>query len=133
MALTTCHLCCIAHKKNTQKVDSADKSTTGSTSTSAFLIYDVPKFRHNSSLTSNPKVHYPAIDSLVLSLQCGKATAAFVSSRDRDFVAQVGKCASRSLDLFFLVLWPGILSTATPSMSSSGTYEHFSKNLVRTM
>ena len=64
--------------------------------------------RQISSLTSKPKVHHPAIDSLVLSLQCGKATAVFVSSRHRDFVAQVEKCGSRSLDSFFLLLWPSV-------------------------
>ena len=96
-------LCCIAHQKKTKKADSADESTTGSTSTSFFFTYDVPQFRRNSSLTSERKVHHPAIDSSVLSLQCGKAVAVFVSSRHRDFDAQVGKCGSRSLDLFFLV------------------------------
>ena len=33
------------------------------------------------------KVHHPVIECQVLSLQCGKATAVFVSSRDFDFVA----------------------------------------------
>ena len=80
---------------------------------------------HNFSVTPNPKVHHPAIDSLVLSLQCGKAAAVFVSSRHRDFVAEVGKCSSRSLDLLFLVLWPSTFFTAPRSMSSSRTYEHF--------
>ena len=58
-----------------------------------FFTYDVPRFRHNSRLTSNPKVDHPdhpAIDSLVPLLRCGKATAVFVSSRNRDFVAEVG-------------------------------------------
>ena len=77
----------------------------------------------NSAITpASPlirKVHHPAIDSMVLSLQ------------HRDFVAEVGKCGSRSLDLLFLVLWPSIFFTASPSMSSSRTYEHFSKTLVR--
>ena len=39
----------------------------------------------------------------------GKEAAVFVSSRHRDFVAEVGKCGSRSLDLFFLVLWLSFL------------------------
>ena len=64
----------------------------------------------------------------MLSLQCGKATAVFVSSRDRDFVAEVGKCGSRWLDLFFLVLWPSVFFTAPPSMSSTRTYEYLKKN-----
>ena len=77
------------------------------------------------------KVHHPVIECQVLSLQCGKATAVFVSSRDRDFVAQVGKCGSKLLDLFFLVLRPSVFFTAPPSMSSTRTYEYFFKNLVR--
>ena len=88
----------------------------------------------NSAITPDsphPKVHHPAIDSLVLSLQCGKAAAVFVPSRCRDFVAEVGKCGSRSLDLLFLVLWPSVSFTASPSMSSTRTYEYFSKNLLR--
>ena len=56
----------------------------------------------------NQKVHHPAIESLVLSLQCGKAAAVFVSSGDRDFVAEVGNCGSRLLELLFLELWPSI-------------------------
>ena len=45
------------------------------------------------------------MDSQVLSLQqCGKATSVFVPSKDRDIVAQVGKCGSRGLDLIFPVL-----------------------------
>ena len=67
----------------------------------------------------------------MLSLQCGKATAVFVSSRDRDFVAEVGKCGSRLLDSFFLSLWLSVFFTALPSMSSTRTYENFFFNLVR--
>ena len=42
----------------------------------------------------------------MLPLQCGKATAVFVPSRHRDFIAEVGNRDSRSLELLFLVLWP---------------------------
>ena len=42
-----------------------------------------------------------------------------MSSRDRDFVAEVGKCGSRLFDLLFLVLWPSVFLTAPPSMSSA--------------
>ena len=79
--------CVATPTKKKKEADSVHKSTTGSTSTSVFLMYDVPYFRLNPSLTSNPKVHHPAIESLVLSLQRGKAAAVFVSSRHRDFVA----------------------------------------------
>ena len=46
-----------------------------------------------------------------------------MSSRHRGFVAEVGKCGSRSLDLFVLVLWPSTFFTVPPSMSSSRAYE----------
>ena len=67
----------------------------------------------------------------MLSRRCGRATAVFVSSRHRDFVAEVWKCESKSLDLFFLVQWPSIFFNAPPSMSSIHTYEYFSKIIVR--
>ena len=75
----------------------------------SFLIF-LPNLRRNSHLESpltsvfssttlrnsavttpspNPKVHHPAMDSLVLSLQCGKGATVFVSSRHREFVAHV--------------------------------------------
>ena len=111
-----------------KKVDSADKPTTGSTTISVCVSDHVSYFRHYSSLTSNPKVHHPAIDSLVLSLRCGNATAIFVSSRHRDFVAEVRKCGFRSLDLFVLVLWLHIFFTAPPSMSGTRTYEYLIKS-----
>ena len=41
----------------------------------------------------------------MLSLQCAKATAAFVRSKDGDIVAQVSKCGSSGLDLIFPVLY----------------------------
>ena len=68
-------------------------------------------FRISAITPTSPlikKVHHPAIESLVLSLQCGKATTVFSSSRDWEFVAEVGKCGSRLLDLFFLVLLPRV-------------------------
>ena len=96
-----------------------------------FLYYDVSCISARTAASrSNFKVHRPAIDSLVLPLQCSKATAVFVSSRHRDFVAEAGKCGPRSIDLFFLVVWPSFFLTA-PSMSSIRTYEYFPKNLVR--
>ena len=61
------------------------------------------------SFTSYPNVHHPAIDYCVLSLQCGWAMAAFMSSRHRDFgdfVAEFWNCGSGSLNSFFLELWP---------------------------
>ena len=41
----------------------------------------------------------------MLSLQCGKETAVFVPSKDRDIVAEIWKCCSRGLDLIFPVLF----------------------------
>ena len=41
----------------------------------------------------------------MLSLQCAKATAAFVTSKDCDIVAQVSKCGRRGLDLIFPILY----------------------------
>ena len=89
------------HKKN---ADSLHKSTTGSTSTCVFFLHDIPLFCHNSSHTSEPKTHHPATDSLVVSLQYGKATAVFVPSKDCDMVAEVSECGSRGLDLILPVL-----------------------------
>lgn len=40
-----------------------------------FFVDDFPQFCHNSGLTANPKVHNPAMNFLVLSLQCGNAAA----------------------------------------------------------
>ena len=72
------------------------------------------------------------MDSLVLSLQCGKATAVFVPSRHCDFVAQVWKRVYRSLDCSFLycvqVFFHG---SSRLSMSSTRTYEYFSQNLCQ--
>ena len=69
------------------------------------------------------------MDPLVLSLQGGTETAVFVSStRHRDFVAEAGKCGSRSLGLI-LVLWPSICCTAPQAMSSTRMYEHLSKKI----
>ena len=45
------------------------------------------------------------MDSLVLSIQCGKATAVFVPSKDCDIVAEVSKRGSSWLDLIFSVLY----------------------------
>ena len=63
----------------------------------------------NSSLTSNPKVHHPAIDSLVLSLQCGKATAVFVSSRHRVSLKLENVVPGRWIWSFsYILLWPSV-------------------------
>ena len=97
-------------------------------------------FRNSAVTPASPLIRKST--TLRSSLWCShysvaKATAVFVSSRHRDFVAEgdfvaeVGKCGSRSLDLLFLVLWPSVFFTAPPSMSSTRTYEYFSKNLVR--
>ena len=45
------------------------------------------------------------MDSLVLSIQCGKATAVFVPSKDCDIVAEVSKRGSSWLDLIFPELY----------------------------
>ena len=90
-----------------------------STSTCVFFLYDIPSFCHNSSHISDPKMHHPAMDSLVLSLQCGKATAVFVSSKDCDIVAQNSKCGSSGMDLIFPVLYPGNNFTAVRTGTST--------------
>ena len=71
-----------------------------------FLVsYDIPSFCHNPSHTSDPIMHHPVMDSLVLSQQqCGKATAVFVPSKDCDIVAEDSKCSSSGLDLIFFPL-----------------------------
>ena len=48
-----------------------------------YLCFSCTTFRNsatNSTHTADPKMHHPATDSSVLSLQCGKATAVFVLS-----------------------------------------------------
>ena len=68
-----------------------------------FFLCDIPPI--NSSHTSDPKMHHPAMDSLVLLLQqCAKATAVFVPFKDCDIVAEVSKGGSRGLDLIFPVV-----------------------------
>ena len=69
------------------------------------FLYDIPSFCHHSGHTSDPKMHHPAMDSQVLQLQCDKATAVFVPSKDCDIVSEVSKCGSRGLDLIFSVLY----------------------------
>ena len=71
------------------------------------LYFSRTAFRNsaiNSSHTADPKMHHPATDSSVLSLQCGKATAVFVLSKDCDIVAQVSKCSFKGLDVTFPAL-----------------------------
>ena len=121
-------ICVASPTKQTNKNDSSDKCTTASTSTSVFFTYDVSCFRHNSSLTSNLKVHHPAIDSLVLSLQCGKATAVFVSSSTATLSLK-WKMWFQVVGFFIYVLWPSMFFTTPQSMSNTRTYEYFSKNL----
>ena len=54
-----------------KKADSWNKPTTGSTSTSVLFLDDIPSLCHNFSHTFDPKMHHPAMDAQVLSLQCG--------------------------------------------------------------
>ena len=51
----------VLHRPQEKKkeADSWNKSTTGSTSTSVFFLYDIPYFCHDSSLTAYPKVPPP--------------------------------------------------------------------------
>ena len=81
--------------------------------------YGIPSFCHNSSHTFDPKLHHPAMDTLVLSLQRVKATAVFVRSKDCDIVAQVSKGGSRGLDLIFPVLYLTNDFTAVPAGTST--------------
>ena len=72
-------------------------------------IYDVPSFCHDSSHTSDPKMHHPVMDSLVLSLQCGKATAVFVSSRHRVSLKLENVVPGRwILSFSYILLWPSV-------------------------
>ena len=58
---------------------------------------------------------------------CGKATAAFVRTKHRDFVAEVWKCGSRGLDLIFPVQYLSNTFNAvrTGTSTSSGIYLFF--------
>ena len=72
------------------------------------------------------------MDSLVLSLQCGKATAVFVPSRHRGFVAEFRKFGSRSLDCSFsYCVQQYVYCSSRLSMSNTRTHEYFSKNLCQ--
>ena len=95
--------------------DFLHKSTTGSTSINScvFFLY-VPSFCHNFlSHTFDSKMHHSAMDSQVLSLQCGKATALFVCSKHLD-ISHSGHFSFvcilmiiRAKKIFFLVIFPG--------------------------
>ena len=74
--------------KTKQKADSADKSTTGSTSTSVLFLLGISLFCCNSSCRVDPGVLHPATHSLVHTLQCGKAAAFFVPSTSMGFAAE---------------------------------------------
>ena len=69
--------------------DSSNNPPTGSTSTCVFFLYDIPSFCHNCSHTADPDMHHPAMDSKVVTTQCGKVTTVFVPSKDCDIVVKV--------------------------------------------
>ena len=50
-------------QKKCHFADFLHKSTTGSTSTCVFFLYDIPSLCHNFSYTFDPKMHHPAMDS----------------------------------------------------------------------
>ena len=55
---------CVAPRtKKCHFADFLHKSTTGSTCTCAFFLYDIPSLCHNFSHTFDPKMHHPAMDS----------------------------------------------------------------------
>ena len=85
-------------------------------------------FRNNPSLTSNPKVHYTAIDSLVLSLrtvwQSGSSFRVLGTATLSLKLQNI--CGPRSSDLFFLYSVPHFFKMIPPSMSSCRTYERTS-------
>ena len=64
-------------------------------------------FRHfalDPNFTIDPIFRKGDMGSLVHSRECGEATAVSVTSFHLDFVAEIGKCGSRRLNLRFLVL-----------------------------
>ena len=65
------------------------------------------------------------MDSSVLSLQCGKATAIFVRPKDCDIVAEVSKCGSRGLDLIFPVPYLSNNFTAIRAGTSTSRGDFF--------
>ena len=65
----------------------------------------------------------------MLSLQCRKATAVFVSSRDCDFVAEVENVVP-VVGFVFFALWPSVFFFCS-SIDEQYLYEYFSINLVR--
>ena len=85
------HLCCTTHKNRNKNCRFYAQSYDWKhLYLSIFSCTDIPSFCHNSSYTSDPKMHHSAMDSWVLSLQqCGKATAVFVRSKHHDIVAEV--------------------------------------------
>ena len=92
-----------------------------------YLRFFYTTFRNSAITPASPLIENSTLRSSLWCSHCSvKATAVFVSSRDRDFATIVGKCGSRLLDLCFLVLWPSVFFTA-PSMSSTRTYGYFAK------
>ena len=51
------------HKKKCHFAVFLHKSTTGSTSTRVFVLYDISSLCHNFSRTFDPKMHHPAMNS----------------------------------------------------------------------
>ena len=77
-------------------------------STCVFFLNDIPSFCHNSSHTSDSKMNHPAMDSLVLSLQCGSAAVVFRPFKDRHCRSSFQKVVPEGWILIFPVLYPVI-------------------------
>ena len=120
-----------AHKNKNKNAECSDKSKSGSPSTSVFLR---AMFRYSAITPASPLVRKST--TVRSTLWCShysvakQQRAVFVSSRQREFVAQVEKSGSRSLDLFFLGLWQSIFYCS----SIDEQYQHeqeFSRIFVR--
>ena len=126
------HLCCIAHKKNSEKLIFRTYPRLEAPRPPIFLR---TTFRNSAITPTSPLIeksttprsslwcsHYSVAKRQQFSCPLGTATLSLklknvVSGR---WICSVSFCGQ----VFF---------TAPPSMSSTRTYEHFSKNLVRTM
>ena len=117
-------LCCIAHKKQSEKPISWTNPRQEAPLPPFFLR---TTFRISVITPASPLIE--KYTNLGSSLWCAKRV--FVSSRDRDFVAEVGKCGSRLLGLFSLVLWPNVFLTALHLWAVLVRASIFQKKLVR--
>ena len=120
--------CVAPSTKKKKNADFLHKRTTGERDLylCIFIVWHCVPFCRNASHTSVPKIHYPAMDSLVLSLQPVWQKRQQFSRRPRapTLSLQVSKCGSSRLHVIFPVLYPSNNFTAARAGASTsrGTF-----------